>query len=139
MIGPSVINRKQSDAGYFVVFKNANSDGIGGMPFRPWLDDVPRTRISIQIESPEQQEEADGRESDRQAERFSLPRLQGQNSAEAIPCRHDPDPRNDGIEHDQVRAAGAKLDRPGEKTDVENLPEARKPVLIEAVEQRAHV
>src|SRR5216684_5001127 len=35
MMGPSVINRNESEAGYLVVFRNANSAGIGGAPFRP--------------------------------------------------------------------------------------------------------
>src|SRR5580698_980398 len=36
--GPSVIKKKQSDAGYLVVFKKESHAGMGGKPFHPCVE-----------------------------------------------------------------------------------------------------
>ena len=123
MMGPSVIRRKSSDAGYLVVFRNENSAGIGGEPFRPGCGGMPRARIAVQVESAKHEKESDGRESDRQAESLSSRGLQGQDLAEGVTCRHDANPRNDRVEHDEVRTVGAKLDRAGKESHVHDFPE----------------
>jgi len=77
--------------------------------------DMPWTRISVQVKSPQNEEESYCGKSDRQAQSLSLRRFQDQSLAEGITRRRDADPRNDRIQHDEVGTVGAKLDGPGKK------------------------
>src|SRR5882762_2719717 len=56
IVGPSVINRKLSDAGYFVVLRNEKNAGIGGVALQgrgsPYRLNPRRTRKSAMAPSP---------------------------------------------------------------------------------------
>ncbi len=69
-----------------------------------------------------------------EAEPLSLRGLHGHDLAERVAGGHDADPRDDRVEHDQVRTVGAKLDGTGEEADVENFPETGKGIGVEPIE-----
>src|SRR5271155_52966 len=87
----------------------------GGMPW---------TRIAIQVKSAQHQKQSHGRESHRQTKPFSLGCRQDQYSAESVTRRHNPNPRNDRIENDQVWAIRTKLNRTREEPHIQYFPKA---------------
>ena len=76
IVGPSVISRKLSEAGYFVVLRNESRAGI-----RP--PGRPRARVAVQVEAAQHQEQRDAAQPDRVADPVPPRRLERQDLPKA--------------------------------------------------------
>src|ERR1700756_1873331 len=100
---------------------------------------MPGAGITIEIEAAEQQEERNCSKADQQANLFSASALQFENFTEGVTGGHDTDPGNQRVEHDQVGAVGAELDRACEESDVADFPEGGELISIHAFEEFSDV
>ena len=76
IVGPSVISRKLSEAGYLVVLRNESAAGISPVV-------VHGRGIAVQIEPSQEQEERDAAQADRVADPMSSCRLERQDRPNA--------------------------------------------------------
>ena len=128
--GPRVISRNDNEAGYFVVLRKAKNAGIDGAPFAFGGGRMPWARITVEIETAQDQKEQMAVPPIAKQSRC----LAGASSVRILPKAYPAaiTPIQGMIEYSTTRLGPVlpKLDRTGVEAHVHNLPKPRERILI---------